>query len=417
MPSTTVRAVVGAALLTGALVARAADVGIGVFLKTDALVEGDRVEYYISGFNTAATPRVVDVHVGVIHDGMVYEYPDWNNTLTPWLSSFTIPANYHLPPMLLGNLDSFPGGLTPGVYKMAVALTEPGTENALAFEFVPFVVADDGATQWFANGTALARGESPTSASVVTSAAGSFNRVTFDPTTYVRTLNEGVPTIDQCIYSTVPLTVEDIVGEENIASIDAGASLLLSSPGLGSVSVTRTVLNDGGISYYNGSVANSFLQGGKPYIMQGFGSTGIDDFVISVAAPPLLTITEPADLTALQFIDNTEDLVLRWPGNNGVGEVGVMLVYGTAANPDAVVCRFADDGEGTIPSDLLTELRSAVEHDWSQGSVPGLGQAGFGLPRLSMTVSRTRSNVKPINPGEAVSFSVIHTLGLSADFD
>lgn len=426
MPSKITVVTCGLLLLFGVVTAHAA-VGIGVFLKrSPAFLEQQTVDFYISGFNTGTVAEQVDVHVGVIaENGTIYEYPNWNTSLTPWLRAFSIPAGFRLGATYLGNLDSFPGGLTPGAYKLAVALTRPGTLDILALDVTPFVVQGD-ETVWTSSGISLGKGESPSGVTApVVSGAGSFSRVTFDPGTLITLFNQSTPDVDQCIFNTTPRVLEVLVGENNITSLDAGDLLRISAPALGSVDLNKVVLSDGSITYGNSTIAESFFRSGTNYTATGFGGPGFAPFSASRTAPSAIVVSQP-DLSSLQSINSGQDLVLRWLGRNGVGEllVTISATNGTLAEPMDVTCRFVDDGHGVVPSALLVQLRDAIAAAGTQ--IPGIsGIDGFdiadilgdsvALPNASLVVSRLYTEVVSASADDRVTFAVTRALGVSVN--
>jgi hypothetical protein len=40
----------------------AGDVGIGVFLENSGFLKGDKIDFYLSGYNNSMTSELVDVH-------------------------------------------------------------------------------------------------------------------------------------------------------------------------------------------------------------------------------------------------------------------------------------------------------------------------------------------------------------------
>ena len=84
--------------------------------------------------------------------------------------------------------------------------------------------------------------------------------------------------------------------------------------------------------------------------------------------------------------------MIRWDGQQSIGEVGVQLQSDAT---HSIVCRFVDDGEGTIPSALIVQLRDVL--------------AGFntlGFLNVSLIVSRTHLELIDLN-GEMLTFSII----------
>lgn len=103
-----------------------------------------------------------------------------------------------------------------------------------------------------------------------------------------------------------------------------------------------------------------------------------------------MVVTEP-DLINLNVIDSSQDLVIRWQGQQSIGKVGVQL----QGDGYSIICRFVDDGEGIIPSVLIVQLRDALA-----------GFNSLGLLNVSLAVSRTHLELIDLN-GEMLTFSII----------
>ncbi len=327
------------------------DVGISAFLNEFIYPAGQTVDFYISGYNRGENTEKVDIHIGIIDGkGEIYEYPNWNTKLDPWLSSFAIPANFQLPVTLLGNLNNFPGGLKPGAYQLAVALTTPNTLELLSFNTIAFKVLSLKKTVT-SGGISFAHGQSANNITPpIASAAGGFLKV--DPAdindlqTPLAELNVG---IEQCRFAKDPANLD--------ANLDAGAELILGSPAAGDIILKKSTKS---LSY--GAIPmppESFYQPGQRYTVSAEGGKDISAFNVSAIAPKDIIVTEP-DLTTLKSVDSRQDFILRWKGNRGVGEINVALQGGGAENSHSILCRFADDGKGVIPAKLLAKLQDVV---------------------------------------------------------
>ena len=321
-----------------------------LFLNRPFYSVDQTVDFYISGFNRGTNAEIVDVHVGIIDaNGTIYEYPNWNTNLVPWLSSFTIPANFQFPVTLLGNLDNFPNGLKPGSYHLAVAFTSPNTLNLLSFNTVAFKVLSlenpvTGAGISFGHGQSANNITEP-----LASAVAIFSRDE-PPSNFQEKLDQVYTDIEECEFFEIPF--EDVIG------IDAGASVSLSSPATGNIVLEKSGEDD--ISYSNFSIPESFYQAGQRYTVSGNGSTDIPAFSVSATSPKEIVVIQP-DLSTLTSIDSSQDFVIRWQGNSGVGEIEIALFgQDTSANTHTITCRVADDGELIIPSSLLVQLRDVV---------------------------------------------------------
>ncbi|MGR9052497.1 MAG: hypothetical protein ACU84J_07605 [Gammaproteobacteria bacterium] len=394
-------AAVGLAALLTATAADAADVGIGVFTHYQSYLEEQTVDLWISGFNNGAAPETVDVHVGVFApDGLIYEYPNWNTDLQPWLPSFTIPANFHLPATFLDTISNFPGGLTPGVYRLAVALTLPGTLELLSFTTVPISIDSANGLPTFGS-TVLGYGVSAQSTfPPLVNSVGVFLEVNADSAELKAKFDQTEASIDQCLYTDIPGELEKLVGAENISFLDAGPSLNVSASAVGSITLLRTVSDDDVITYnINPTPDISFYQPGEKYKVSGTGGPDIAAFSISAAAPEAVVLSEP-DLAAIQAVTSASDMQFRWQGHDGVGEINISLAASFASDTISprIVCRFADDGEGTIPAGLLAQLKAAISaHSPSNANA-------------NLSVWRANIEIVDILDEDTASFALLNTL-------
>ena len=116
------------------------EVDIDVTMDKDIYKSGDMPKLSITGYNKTTEDADMDVHIGFIgSDGTVYEYPDWNTSSSPWLTSFTIPQNYQLSPTFVTTTNGIPG-LALGKWYAAAGLAEPGTDNLVSFKVYPFIL-------------------------------------------------------------------------------------------------------------------------------------------------------------------------------------------------------------------------------------------------------------------------------------
>lgn len=345
-----------------------AEVGMGVFTHLQGYEVNESIDISISGFNASSNPETVDVHLGLIKsDGTIYEYPDWNTNLTPWLSSFIIPANFQLQPTFLDTLASFPGGLTPGKYRLAAALTKPGTLDILSLNILNFWVID-GSNPWITGGTVLGRADSPKfpDFSPFVNIAAVFEEIHFDPIQFKQELEPSVPNIEECLFTLVPGELERIVGEDNVIKLDAGASITVTSSNNTSAILNRVNNGSNGFGYsLNASLNQDFYLSNQNYALSGNGSSKITPFNVNLTAPEILVVTQP-DMATLNSINSSTDLKILWQGNHGVGEVQVSLSASKATA--RVVCRFADDGEGVVPSGLLNQMKNSLTNSTNDTS-------------------------------------------------
>lgn len=108
---------------------------VRIHVMTDKMVYpalGDTLTLSVSVANLAG-PVTADVHIGVIPPGgePIYEWPDWNTSLTPCIENYTVPSG-GLPLLDLFSIpiaaDTIPF-TEPGIYMVFIALTQPGTLN------------------------------------------------------------------------------------------------------------------------------------------------------------------------------------------------------------------------------------------------------------------------------------------------
>lgn len=399
-------AIIGLISIFTTFPAYSADVGIGAFLQRLVYPAEQSIEFYITGFNIKANAENVDVHIGLITaDGTIYEYPDWNTNFTPWLSSFSLPANFELPVTLVDSFDNFPGGLEPGAYQLAVALTSPGTLNLLSFNTQSFKIISS-VNDLTIGGVGIGHGQSANGLIPPTAnASGAFVRLNTNEIAQQQIVDEQIVLdIDQCKFH----KTATLLG----SNLDAGETLILGSEASGNITLNKQSFN-GRISYgVTPNPPESFYIADETYTLQGAGSDDISDFRISAIAPGEIIITDP-DLSTLESLDSSQDLTLRWQGNHGVGEIELVLQLGIEQNSYEINCRLVDDGEAVISSNLLVQLRDAVPANSSP--VPDF--PGINLPELledpmvNFAISRNRIEFINDDDEDTTLFIISWTLG------
>ena len=424
------RSLLGAAL--GAMIAFPpawAGVDVGVFVdKSFVEPGGDVPALSISGFNDgAATP--VDVHFGLIApDGTVYEYPDWNTRLRPWLPSFTLPANLLFPATRIADLDRLPGNPQAGTWYVAAALTRPGTFDFLAVDLQPFTVVD--ANRAAAAGTRYGS----LTLSVFTGATGALQDKSVASAFFfgldtqaalsqlVDVFQGEEPALESCDYR------EQATDFSNVGSIDgllprmfdAGATLTLSGGGQ-SLTLPRDSQTLGGFTavFYNASASAGFYQAGVEYRFHGDGGAGIGPFTAKATAPAPLVLTQPAP-SAVFSQPAGADMTLEWNGNHGRGVVEASLTsvaLGSTSKVFLIDCRFADDGSGVIPGALIARVKAGVEANGtdlaglleslsSGGEIGGIDLNSLDLSSLGIDLSNV--DLSNLDPGIDLS-----SLGIS----
>jgi hypothetical protein len=364
----------------------AGNTGIGVFVNQNLFeLGGETPQISVSGFNSAGvTP--VDVHVGVIApNGVVYEFPDWNTQLNPWLSNFSMPPGFSYPAAQAFNLDDFPGGLSAGVWYAAAALTVPGTMNIIDLAMTPFNVVDPSLSGSKFGFMSFAHFQTAAGSDV--DASGGFVEAGESLQNAVSSSQGQQPGLNQCVFNEIPLNPSTTV--PSFQTLDAGSSIELSASSGGAVDLPRNeqAFNALGMIFYHGvdgQPDSAFYQGGAAYTFTGLGGSQISPFTTpTLVAPAPLNLTQPV-LSATLAHNTASDLALEWDGNNGVGEVHVDLAGSTQSTAYSIDCRFADDGSAAVPANLLTQLKEALA---SGSAIPGLElPPGVSIPGLGTSV-------------------------------
>lgn len=317
----------------------------------DTIVEGANTVHpvYISG--SSDETRNVDVHVGLIApDGTIYEYPDWNTNLDPWLHDMVLPAGFSYPPTVTFDARDVPGGLTPGTWQVAAALTEPGTTNFIHVSTASFTVLDDEASDnGFRLGALLLQQDNNNDGfSLISLSARAFFYESSDNTF------QDTGTIDEC--NIVESQTDDPKFlTDDPKFLNAGDFIQLSGPGF-AVDLFNT--NFG--SYLTngfGSIEPSFYHAGETYRFQGFGGSDVGAFVVDITAPQLLSLFTPAEGVGGTLYQHpaSSDLQVNWSNNSdGVGDVIARL----AGETETIFCKFLDDGFATIPGTLISEVKN-----------------------------------------------------------
>ena len=411
--------IVPALLMCGLLLAVnvQSDTGVGVFIDQSYSVQGEQgPELSATAFNNGP-PIAVDIHVGIIsQDGTIYEYPDWNTNLHPWLPRFTLPQNFNLPVSSLFQIEK---GLQPGLWRAFAAFTVPGTLQILSLDLTPFSIVSN--VSGGASFGALSLTHMQTVAGTEVDAGGIFIQSDEDLDSTLQGYEGQRPGLDQCVFTQIPIDLGAILDIDFI-TLDAGSALQVSSS-VGSVVPLPKDMDAAGFGFtvYNTPDAqptSGFFQGGVNYTFKGFGGTQVNSFTVSVNAPTPLNLTQPA-IGSFATHNSSANLPLAWDGNKGVGEVNVSLSGSDFSNINSIECRFVDDGSGNIPSSLLVKLRDSLAGGFS--GFPGIElppgvelPPGFELPGLgtsvTLDVSRTNSTLFNTVSGDlSYGFATIDT--------
>ena len=387
-------------LLVGLPINAFAQSGIGIYLDRNYFAPGQGApQLSISAFNSE-TPVTVDVHVGVIaENGTIYEYPDWNTRLKPWLSGVSLPQTFNYP---VTPIVTLPNVLPSGVWTAFAALTEPGTTDIISIDLAPFNILPDTASGSSYGSLYLSLSQTPTGTNVA--AGGTFAQTSNAIQDLIESFDGQQPGLEQCVFNEVTIDISNIEGIQ-LTTLDAGDALQLSSSTGLSASLFKNVDAESlGYALYaapDGQLGSSFFQGDANYTFQGFGGPDIQPFTVGVRAPPPLTLTQPM-LSSSASHNTTGDLQLMWNGNGGVGEVHASLSGTDLSKVYIISCRFADDGNASIPSGLLAQLKEKLGSGTI--TIPGLEIPGLEIPGLEIpglgtiaTLSVSRSNYSMFN--------------------
>ncbi|BCX82978.1 hypothetical protein MIT9_P2569 [Methylomarinovum caldicuralii] len=376
---------------------------IGVTIDRNFYVLGSNEPFpvYVTG-EGADIPKTVDVHLGLIApDGTIYEFPNWNTSLQPWIPNFTVPAGLKYGPQPIFDLQNFPH-LTEGGWRVAAALTEPGTLNLVSLSIAWIGILPPAASSGdsFRFGV-LSMTDSANSDSRSQSAVGFFMEINESGGLSEEQLKQiannwkegaGVP-LDECRFEEINTdpTSSPLPGFFP-TFLHAGDQLNLTREDGNIVSVPLVSRTLPGTAEefltYATDLPGGFYQDQAVYRFTGPGGTDVGPFETTLRAPAPLTVASP-DLVSGPVIHNaSDDLVLEWNGQNSRGTVEAIL---STVNSDittgsstikTVTCRFVDDGEGVVPADMLSRL------DSGSFTLPGLDLGGFVSGSISVSRSR-----------------------------
>ena len=373
---------------------------VGIYAEKSFIEKSEPVQQ-ISVAARSDEQVIVDVHIGLIApDQTIYEYPNWNTSLTPWLSSFTLPAGFEFSATEIFNAAQLPGDLVPGVWYAAIALTEPGTLNFVAVALAPFRVVDEASNDGTVYGSvSLSRLQSNVGVNV--EAGGVFVDVdgTLDDLKDAYLGNP--PDIDQCVLYEIPIDISAIP-DLDVNTQDAGSSLRVVKPGTVLQVPKDSDSASQGFEVYSASASTDFYQGNVVYRFEGNGGMDIGGFATSVKAPPPLTLSQPP-VTGVYSHNASTPLQLMWDATAGLGEVNVSLVGSTLSTVVTIDCRFADDGKGIIPANLISQMKSILDQSSSDSPFGDLGDLGdfgdlelppgFELPILPTQVTLSAARI------------------------
>jgi len=311
----------------------------------------------------------VDVHVAIIApDGTIYEWGDWNTDFRPVLSNYFMHPGWtfetELGTYLIGD-PSFPASV-PGDYFIVSAITQPGTFNFLSdIRFHGFFVEPQTNPNetWGGVGISWKRSyegdneEGGVDLYVGATFKGHYGQE--EP--YPGRLEEGCQVYERDEFFDMYYTPGYDYGY--IRGLDGGDKIDMLGGPLGDVELARSGSRRTGIRYSpDGSLEEGHYGGGNTYTFVGHSGTDVGPFSVSVVAPPILDLLQPAlgrdQFGYVHVIYRDQDLLMRWTGQSD-GQVLVLIFADDAANSigDKVcLCTFDDDGEATIPSHILSQL-------------------------------------------------------------
>lgn len=427
---------------------------VTISVETDKLVYrlgDDFLTAHVRITNTGPIISNVDAHVLIAPASLeqIYEWPDWNTSLQPGLTSLTVPENLSLPETRLLNLelrqevpwlDTLREGGTQ-LYFLGVVLTREGTTEFISnLALAPFYVTDGDVPSDVNFGIV---GLSETE-NLVSDTPGT-DRVAFG------TFTEGFQFLNpdqcgndasfsrfardtcrvtQCTTSELLSDFTDPQADTPFGStLDAGSRLAAdifhdrSDPVANrSIVIPRDAeaLDLVGASVYvRDDLPRSDYVGNAYYLFKGFGGPDVGQFAFPLRAPSRLTgvaLNNNSNLASGPTIQRGNGLQVKWDPGLVHHDVWVTITTSEISFSTfqttfyELSCRFRDDGLQTIPGDVLNELPATQSLadlfpsiDTSQIEQL-LGEDIFGLSGTEISVRRADWGIFPV-PG------VEYTLG------
>jgi hypothetical protein len=354
---------------------------------------------------------LVDVHIALIppNGSLIYEWPDWNTNLTPALSGFVWPANTDLP--LTDLLTLQPNQKMPfeqtGTYTLLFAFLDPATFELVGnlasttFELTPEGGGETGVVENAdaVGGVYLGQSTRHSGGTVTEVTAGGTFLTDLQEVPSGEFLETDLQTLglDTCRVSSFSIDFSTGMQLNLPTFLDAGSSIGLSAPGQ-SYSIPRTKDSISEIAtdliiYATDTGTHPAYQGGADYTFSGSGGPDVGPFSVTITAPPSLQLMQP-DLNTLTEINTDQDLILKWanPRNNGevwasISTTDVQIDFENPMNSKTTFftceCRFADDGEGTIPADKLQQLPTGSMSSFPvPGGIPGMDTSTLDISRI-----------------------------------
>lgn len=341
--------------------AAANDINIGLFVSKQTHVAGETSPVLSVTAENNGPPVVQDIHIGVISPtGTIHEFPDWNTSLQPWLTDFAVPADLILPHTVITNLDTVPGGLSPGIWRAFFALTDPGTLNVNELQLVDFNIASSSSAGSTLGIVGINRLQSVSGTDVA--AGGVFYQANTLFSDLAAQVQGQTPGIDQCVFNELFTEITSFTGF-NIVTLDAGQ--LSVDNGTGGIVLDKKTEASFTVYEADPDPSLSYFDNASGFTFTGTGGPGAGPFSVMVPSVNPFNLLSPFPGTSFS-INPGQNLVLSWENNNhGAGEVyatlsGVDITNITAPKVFSINCRFIDDGEGAIPANLLGQLKQAV---------------------------------------------------------
>ncbi len=154
-----------------------------------------------------------------------------------------------------------------------------------------------------------------------------------------------------------------VVLNENVVFLDAGPTITVSGP---AGAITLEPFSSDFYIYTGGNgSAGLFVRGGG-YTVTVPGGDGVDAFTTTITATSDLTLNSPDPDAFEVILDKTQNLTVAWTSTGGVDPVYVSVNqdnFQTDETIVSVICKFADDGTASIPSNFLSPLEASTNPD------------------------------------------------------
>ncbi|MDT8405851.1 MAG: hypothetical protein RQ715_01230 [Methylococcales bacterium] len=200
-----------------------------------------------------------------------------------------------------------------------------------------------------------------------------------------------VDDIEQCEFAR--LDNDQVPAAELLSAqtLDAGFLDITASSGT-KVALTRQ--QAGEFIGYDASLDAGFFRNAS-FTFEGNGGPGVGPFRVTVPGVPEVQLNQPANNFT---VDRNQGLNLSWQNNaGGAGEVFVSmsatnLDFTNPLNSETAIinCRFVDDGNASVPADLLRQLAEFAQSGGFGLPDFGIPIPGFGGGSVTLTLTRNR---------------------------